>query len=269
MLTSEFVGPVTVAEPGQPVSVSANWRHAQTEVHGLPAAPESVSIKIEQPVVNRAPGGDNLFKASRFGLDGRLVSGTVQDHPIVEIALQLASAVAPDWHPAAAIPVDADITAVLRGLKDFSPKPWPARLREFQAAGGRIEIKHARVRQGETIAIASGVLGLSAAGRLDGELRLTVANLEQFLPKLGLDRMLKPEKASPKLNEAFGALDRIMPGLGNAARQNAGPMIVASINMMGKPTELEGQRAVILPLRFNDGAVSLGSVMVGYTPSLF
>jgi hypothetical protein len=46
-------------------------------------------------------------------------------------------------------------------------------------------------------------------------------------------------------------------------------MIVASINMMGQPTELEGQRAVILPLRFNDGAVSLGPVLIGLTPPLF
>ena len=155
------------------------------------------------------------------------------------------------------------------GLTDFSPKPWPARFRELQAAGGRIEIANARVQQGDTIAVANGVLGLSPRGRLDGQLRLTVANLEKLLPALGLDRMLAQRSASPQLNNAFGALDRIMPGLGNVARQNAGPMIVASINMMGQPTELEGKRAVMLPLRFNDGAVSLGPVMIGYVPPLF
>jgi len=46
-------------------------------------------------------------------------------------------------------------------------------------------------------------------------------------------------------------------------------MIVASINLMGQPTELEGKRAVMLPLRFKDGAVWLGPVMVGYAPPLF
>ncbi len=53
------------------------------------------------------------------------------------------------------------------------------------------------------------------------------------------------------------------------ARQNAGPAIVAGINIMGQPTELEGQRAVALPLRFNDGAVSLGPVLLGQTAPLF
>jgi hypothetical protein len=269
VLTSQVIGPLTIAEPGQAVSLAAHWSLARTEVRGLPTSPERVSIKIEGPVIDRAPGGENLFKASRLAIDGRMVSGTAQDHPVIEIALKLVAAVAPGWHPAAARPVDADITALLRGLKDFSPKPWPERLRELQAAGGRIEIAHARVRQGDTLAVANGMLGLSPNGRLDGELRLTVANLEQLLPALGLDKMMAQQKAPKELDNAFSALDRIIPGLGNVARQNAGPMIVASINLMGQPTELEGQRAVILPLRFKDGAVSLGPLMVGQTPALY
>jgi hypothetical protein len=267
-LTTEVVGPLTIAEPGQAATISANWRHAQTKVHGLPTSPESVSIQIEQIAVDRA-AGENLFKADRVDLNGRLVSGTVQDNPVIEMVLKLAAAAAPSWHPAAATPVNADVTAVLRGLKDFAPRPWPQRFREMQAAGGRIEIRSARVQQNDTIAVANGVLSLSAAGRLDGQLRLTVANLEKFLPTLGLDQMLSQEQASPQLNNAFGALDRILPGLGNVARKNAGPAIVAGVNLMGQPTELEGKRAVMLPLRFDDGMVFLGPLKLGATPSLF
>ena len=268
VLTTEIVGPLTIAEPGQAVTISANWQHAQTQVHGLPVSPESVSINLDHLVVDRT-AGENLFKADRLDLNGRLMSGTVQDNPVIAMVLKLAAAAAPSWHPAAATPVDADITAVLRGLKDFSPKPWPARFRELQAAGGRIEIRNARVQQRDTIAVANGMLSLSPAGRLDGQLRLTVANLDKLLPTLGLDQMLSQEQASPQLNNAFGALDRIMPGLGNVARKNAGPAIVAGVSLMGQPTELEGKRAVLLPLRFDDGVVSLGPLKLGVTPSLF
>jgi hypothetical protein len=267
-LTTRFVGPLTVAEPGQPPAISATWRLAQSTVRGLPTAPERISFIIEQPVVTRT-AGETLFKADRLDLDGRLVSGTVQANPVIEVALKLRAAAAPAWHPAAATPVDADVTAVLRGLKDFAPKPWPTRFRELQAAGGRIEIANARVQQRDTIALANGTLGLSPAGRLSGELRLTVANLEKFLPTLGLDQMLSPEQASPQMNSAFGALDRIMPGLGNLARKNAGPAIIAGATLMGQPTELEGQRAVMLPLRFDDGLVSLGPLKIGVLPPLF
>jgi len=268
VLMTDFTGPLTIAELGQSPVISANWRQARTTLHGLPTSPESVSIEAIHPVVDGAAGA-NVFKAERLELNGRLVSGTVQDKPVVEVALKLAAASAPSWHQAAATPTDADITAVLHGLRDFAPKPWPDRLRELQADGGHIEIANARVQQRDTIGIANGTLSLSPAGRLNGELRVTVANLEQLLPTLGLDRMLSQEKASPQVNKAFGALDRILPGLGNVARQNAAPMIAASINLMGEPAELEGKRAVMLPLRFEDGLVSLGPLKLGMTPALF
>ena len=269
VLTTEFVGPLTIAEPGQAPTMTANWRHAQTKLHGLPTSPESVSIQIEAPVVDRAGDSEKLFKADLLHINGRLVSGTVQDNPVIEMVLKLTAAAAPYWHPAAATPIDADITTVLRGLKDFSPKPWPQRFRELQAANGRIDIASARVQQRDTIATANGALGLSPAGKLNGELRLTVANLEKLLPTLGLERMLSQEQASPQMNKTLGALDRIMPGLGNMARQNAGPMIAASVNVLGQPAELEGKRAVLLPLKFNDGVVSLGPLKLGDTPPLF
>lgn len=269
VLTTDFAGPMTVAEPGRETWITATWQRAQTKVHGLPTSPEDVSIKVEQPLVNRTGDSQNLFKAARLDLDGRLLSGSVQDHPVIEAVLKLAAATAPYWHPAAATPVDADITAVLTGLKDFSPRPWRARFRELQAAGGKIDITKARMQQRDTIAVASGTLGLSPGGRLNGELRLTVANLESLMPTLGLDRMLSQDRASPELNKTFSALDRIMPGLGNMARQNAGPMITAGINMMGEPAELEGRRAVTLPLRFDDGMASLGPIKLGMTPALF
>jgi len=268
VLTTTIAAPLTIAEPGQPATITANWQTAQSVVHGLPTSPESVSFAVDQPVVTRTTG-ESLFAATRLDLDGRLVSGTVYADPVIAMVLKLKAATAPSWHPAAATPVDADITAVLNGLKDFSPKPWRERFRELQASGGRIEISNARVQQRDTIAVANGVLGLSPAGRLNGTLNLTVANLEKFLPSLNLDQMLSPEQATPQMNNAFGALDKLMPGLGNLARKNAGPAIIAGVNLMGQPAQLEGQRAVTLPLRFDDGLVSLGAMKIGALPPLF
>jgi hypothetical protein len=268
VLKSEIVGPMTIAEPGQSPHIAATWRYAQTQVQGLPTSPEQVSIALDDPVVDILPG-QNVFKAGRVDIAGRMLSGTVRDNPVIEVVLKLAAAAAPYWHSAAATPTDADITFVLRGLKDFAPKPWPVRFRELQAADGRIEVKNARVQQGETIAVAVGILGLSPSGRLDGQLRLTVANLDQIMPALGLDRLLSQEAQPNRLKEAVGTLDRLVPGLGSVARQNAGPAIVAGITLMGQPTELEGRRAVALPLRFKDGMVSLGALAVGQTPPLF
>ena len=39
--------------------------------------------------------------------------------------------------------------------------------------------------------------------------------------------------------------------------------------MLGQPAELEGRKAVALPLRFTDGTVYLGPLKVGQTAPLF
>jgi hypothetical protein len=270
LLTSEIAGPLTIAEPGQSATITANWKHAQTEVRGLPTSPEQVTVKLDQPVVERVTGAEaqRLFNADRLELGGRMLEGSAASNPVVEIALRLTAAVAPALHPVTGIALDADIAAVLRGLKDFAPKPWPARFREIQAADGRIEIAHARVKQGETIALANGTLGFSPSGRPDGQLRLTVANLVNLLPALGLDGR-SPPTASKPLDHAANRLDRIAPGLGNIARQNAAPALIAGLTFIGQPAEIEGKRAITLPLRFNDGLVTLGPIPLGQAPPLF
>ncbi|WP_143272342.1 DUF2125 domain-containing protein, partial [Brachyspira hyodysenteriae] len=132
------------------------------------------------------------------------------------------------------------IRAQLRGLKDFSPKPWPARFRDIQQSGGRIDFSQSRVQQGDTIAVAAGSLGLTPGGYLEGDLQMTVAGFERLIPVFGLDKLLeenaqtspdKPSSATAQdVNKAISALDRMIPGLGNVVRKNANVGVIAGIN---------------------------------------
>jgi len=227
-----------------------------------------VSLVFDKPAVDRISDGSQqtYLRAKHIEIHGRMMEGSAANRPVIEIALQLDQASMPGLHAAAAEPVDADIVAVLRGLKDFAPKPWPVRFRELQAAGGSIEITNARVQQSETTAIGSGSLSINSNGLLEGQLRVTVAGVEAFLNSIGAQQMVQ---ASPSMDKLSGALDRLVPGLGNVARQQAGAGISAGINLIGEQTTLEGKRAVILPLRFEDGAVFLGPVRIGNVPPLF
>jgi hypothetical protein len=136
----------------------------------------------------------------------------------------------------------------------------------MQAAGGRIDITKARVQQGEILAIGGGALSLNGNGRLEGELRITMAGVDQFLAAIGAQQKVQ---TSPNMEKIVGVLDRLAPGLGDVARQQAGANISLGINLLGEQTTLEGKRAVTLPLRFNDGAVFLGPIPIGNTPALF
>jgi len=153
--------------------------------------------------------------------------------------------------------------------------------REIQAAGGHIQIVQSRVQQGELVAVAAGTLSLTANGKLDGELQMTVAGIEKAIPALGIDKMLEqgvpqatldrvaPGVKTQDINNLFNALDRAIPGLGKVVKQNANVGVAAGINALGKEAELEGKKARAFPLRFVDGAVFFGPLKVGDVPPLF
>ena len=272
LLIGEFTGPLSVAEHGHPARYAANWTLAQTSVRGNPAAPDRISIVLDNPTLDEIMAGrtESMVKGKRIEAHGRIAEGSITDRPVLDAAFQLRAVTAARVHPLLVQPTDADVDLTLRGLSTLAPKPWPQPLRELQAAGGRIEVKRLRLQQGEAIAVATGALGLTPAGRPHGELMVTAAGLEKFLPALGVESLVPPgSSGGERINSALGALDRIMPGLGQVARDRAGLGLAAGVLLLGEQTELEGKRAVRLPLRFNDGAVSLGPISLGQIAPLF
>jgi hypothetical protein len=282
LLIAEFTAPATISGPGQP-SMIANWSKARSSVVGLPAAPKRISLVFDDPSIDRTDGSPPtpLARAKHIELHGRLVEGSAVDHPNIETVLRIEQGSVQEVHPLLAEPFDADVRTILTGLKDFSPKPWPQRFRELQAAGGHVEIVQSRVQQGDLIAVASGSLGLSAEGRLDGELQMTVAGLDKVIAALGIEKMLDdgvpqatldrvaPGVKTADVNNLIGALDRAIPGLGKVVKQNANVAAAAGINALGKEAMLEGKKARSFPLRFVDGAAFLGPLKVAQIPALF
>jgi hypothetical protein len=268
LIISEFNGPLTIADLGQAPKIVANWKLGQSSVRGTPNSPERVSFVFDEPVIDLVSGDQrtNLLRARHIELHGRIAEGSAAADPVIDIALTLDHASAPVFHPATGQPVDVDIVGVVRGLGDFAPKPWPERFRELQEKGGRIEITQARVKQGDTIAVGSGSLSIDPKGQLDGQLSVTIAGLESFLIAIGAAQVVQK---SPNMDKVAGMLERLSPGLGEVARQQAGANLSLGINMLGQQTSLEGRPAVTLPLRFKEGVAYLGPIPLGPTPALF
>ena len=283
LLIAEFTAPATIVTPGNTSSMIAKWSSARSSIVGLPGVPQRVALVFDDPAIDRVSSSTQkpLARAKHIELHGRLVEGSPSDHPVIETALQIAGGSIQEVHPLLAQLFDADIRAKLSGLKDFSPKPWPQRLREIQAAGGNVEIVQSRIQQGDLVAVAAGTLSLTEQGNLNGELQMTVAGLEKVIPALGLDKMVDggvpqatldrvaPGVKTQDVSNLFGALDRAIPGLGKVVKQNVNVGVVAGINALGKEAELEGKKARTFPLRFVDGAVLLGPVKVAQIPPLF
>jgi hypothetical protein len=137
--------------------------------------------------------------------------------------------------------IDGEMTALLRGVTDLRPKPLPARLKEWQAAGGRLQVTKFRLQQGDAVAIAAGDIGLSADGRPDGAFNITMA---------GFDRVVQE-----------------LAGAGQGANLQLG--LMAGLSFIGRPAEIEGKRALSLSLRVKDGAVFLGPIRLGKIEPLY
>jgi len=284
LVIAEFTAPAQIFEHGseQP-SFVVNWSKGRSSIVGLPAIPQRADIEFDDPAIHRLDGTMQVpvANAKHVELHGRIAQGSPADHPDIESVLQINQGIIQGLHPLMAQPFDADIRAMVTGLKDFAPKPWPQRFREIQAAGGHIEIMQSRVQQGELIAVAAGTLSLTANGRLDGELQMTVTGLEHVIPALGIEKMLEagvpqatldrvaPGVKTQDINNLLGALDRAIPGFGKVVKQNASAGVTAGINALGKDAELEGKKARAFPLRFVDGAVFFGPLKVGDVPPLF
>lgn len=267
-LVGDITGPLTLADLGQSPRLTADWTRARLVVRGVPPDPESVSIELETPHVDRVGGnGESMFKAKRADLKTRIAAGSPHDHPVIEVTLHLSGATAPTFHPLLAEPIEAELDAVIRGFKDLSPKPWADRFREMQAAGGGIEIKSLRIAQTNAVVVGAGTLSINARGKLDGLVRVAIAGIEHIVPLLGIDRMIG--QGIDRLSGGEGALDRLIPGLGGALRQTASASMIENLKKMGEPSTIDNRPATILPLRFSDGAIYLGMLRVGEAPPLF
>jgi len=276
LVIGEFTAPLQISEPGRPPALVVQWNIAQGSVRGLPSGVERPSLVVLGASV-RAPslaGNDSVVGAARMELHGRQAPGSRADNPAIQTVLRLNAvvadkletlfdaAIADKLRALAATPMDTEITATLRGVDEISPKPWPLWFKQWQARGGALAIENAQLAQQDVIASGSGALKLTPRGGLDGDLQVTVVGIEKILKMFDIDRIL----SEGQIGATFNALDRLIPGLGDVARQSAAPGLIAAL---GERTTLEGKPAVAFPVRFVDGAVFLGPFQVGVVPPLF
>lgn len=263
LIIAEVGGPLTAVEEGRP-GVALDWTLLQASLRGLASPPRRLALVFDKPKLALLAGGEQLASAAHAEVHTRDAPRLPQDPPAFDVALNVVQALFPAIPRVGGAPIDGDISGTVRGFTDFEPRPLRDVLRDFQAADGRLEIKKARLRQGDILVAGHGSLGLTARGTLDGQIDLTVAGLEQLMVALGIDKAVGQASQN--------ALDRVVPGLnlsqllgprGNAAIAAAGAA------MLGQQAELEGRQAVTLPLRFTDGQVFLGPLKVGDMQPVF
>jgi hypothetical protein len=240
LVIAEIAGPVTIAESGHPPAWQADWQLAQASLRGVPGRPERLSVVIERLVFDQAgSGSERIGSADHLELHVRRSATATDDKPAAEFAANATGAVV-RVGPLGPRPIEAEINGVLRGVSDLRAKPMPQRLREWQTAGGRLEVTKLRLKQGDAVAVAAGGLSLTPAGRPDGAVDITMAGFDSLVREL--------------VGERGG---RIQLGL------------LAGLAFLGRPAEIDGKRGIAMTLRINDGVAFLGPIPLGRVDPLF
>jgi hypothetical protein len=273
LLIGEISGPMTFGPTGAAPTMTMKWSLAQASLRGLPVSSQRLSIVIDQPGLSSSDASA-LASADHLEFHARRAPNSTAEDPALDFALDFTHFTSPPMGSYAAASTDAHIVGVLRGVGDLSPKPLATKLRELQAANGRLELTSARLQQGELVANAAGAVSLSPRGALNGEINLTVINFGKLLQVLGVDRMIAQAVPQATIDKLAPGLDRVMPGLGGLLRGNTGAAsggaaALGAAAVGGKPTELDGQRAITMLLRLSDGTAYLGPLKVGQIPPLF
>jgi len=239
LIIAEITGPVSIAEAGNPPSLRADWRLAQASLRAVGRQPERLSVVLDALRVDQTDEGAAaaIGSADRIELHLRRSPTEGGDSPPVDFAAQIAGGML-SAGPLSGRPIAAETTGVLRGLADFKRMPMPARLREWQRAGGRLELTRLRLQQGEAIAVAAGAVGLSPSGRPDGTFDITMAGFDQVVREL-------------------------VRGGGMQAG------LIAGLTFLGRPADIDGRRAISVPFRITDGAMRLGPIPLGKLDPLY
>jgi hypothetical protein len=257
-LTTEVSGPVSVTRSGQASSLVGNWSLAQMTLHGAPASPSRVSLVLDNAEFDRIGDGADkpLLAGGRIELNAAAASAKV-----INVAAHAVDVSIPDGGPVTSRPFVADISAVLHDFASGTPQMLADRLRDWQARGGQLEIASARIQQDDALATGSGQLGLSADGTVEGNLRVNTSGpyeqLAQSYIRDGRSGAHKREQLAqsflgrPRIHtRSLGAPATELP----AEKQKLAPQ---------QPGNLQ------LPIRFENGAVILGSTDLGEIPPLF
>lgn len=243
----EAQGPVTVTPADGGSALEATWTSAEASVVFGLSGPQRASLVVSGLDASETrDGGEAAILAkgvamqvhARASEDPSAAPGTYD----VAATFDAASVPLADAALGDAAPARGQFRGVVTAINDLEPKPVDERLRDWAQAGGVLDVSMARLDRGPTSAMAVGQVALDTDGHPEGKLVVTLAGVDE------LSAGLRRSGVAP-------------PNLAN--------LLGVGLNLLGKPSNIDGRAAVEIPLTLAKGHAKVGAFPAGPTPTFF
>ncbi len=272
VIVSRIKGPVSFAELDRPDAFLGSWSHAQATVYGPHPTPDGFSIELADLKLEHVSYGvaEPVVSAERVAFLARF-NLTATQKPVYDLTTEIAGGIIPLGPPIASRPFAAKMKAVLRGVGDMTPKPLPARIREWQRNGGHVEMMIVDVRGSSANANAQGTIALSASGGIDGTLELSGEEHDRLFEAFTGKNPASATSDQLAATETEGSREVATRSL-RAGEVASEPLHAGNpgIPTPSSPkTKLPNKSQRLPAIRFVDGAAYFGSILLGRLPPFF
>ncbi|MFN8829428.1 MAG: DUF2125 domain-containing protein [Labrys sp. (in: a-proteobacteria)] len=241
----QLEGPVTLASPDMPRTLQVRFTSAEASAVLSFGGPDRVSLVLRDVEADVGDDASRVLLLGKSSFEAHLRASPAPDAKpgTYDLASRLDCSALPavdaELGPA---PMKLEVQGTITGMSDWSSRPFPDRLRAWQASGGTLRIVLAQIDRAETSAKATGDVALDAEGRPAGKLFVALSGAEVLADKLKERGLIKP---------------------------NVAQLFTVGLSMLGKPSNIDGKPAVEVPLTLRDGRASLGAFPVGNLDPLY
>jgi hypothetical protein len=240
----EAKGPLTLID-NDGSKITASWQSAEASMAIWTSGPQNADVVIKNLDASANRGGEALplFSGTNIEAHIRVAEGANAAPGAYDLVAKADAAAIPllDARLGNPAPLSAQVQGTITKM-DLRPQPLPERLRTWAAEGGTLTIVLAQVNRGPTSVKATGTVALDTEGRPAGDLVMALAGVNELTNTLSQSGLVPGKFTS---------------------------LIGVGLQMLGKPSNIDGKAAVEVPLKLNNGRVSIGAFPAGKLPSLF
>jgi hypothetical protein len=233
-------GPLVLDAPGKGISLTANWREAETTLNAGLGGLSGIATYVEELNLHLPPTNRSLPLSGLALANANLVISpeSSDDYRVSASALAVELATG-DGRQLPEIDIEAELVALGFG-SSLGLDPRNA-LRGWLTGGGTLQIEDLEIIAGAVSTNYTGTLVLSPDGSLSGDIKVTITGLE----------------ALPELAEAF------RPG----SRDNVA-QIAAAVAVFTKPVESQAGISREMMMLVRNNVVSIGIFPIGVIPKI-